>query len=125
MVVASSRQHFDLVSKDYYADEVAYQKVIDAGKNQAELPEPVSLHANEQKVTIDFPTILKDKSISGTIQFYSPVNSEWDKKVDIKLINNAMDISRVGLRKTMYTIKIDLTANGKKYYQETEINLNS
>ena len=32
MVVASSHQHFDLVSDKYYADEIVYQKTIDAGK---------------------------------------------------------------------------------------------
>jgi nitrogen fixation protein FixH len=125
LVIASSRQHFDLVSANYYTDEIAYQKVIDAGKNQATLSSPVMVHADETAVTIDFPAELKGKSVSGVIQFYSPVNAEWDQKFDLNTAGNSMNIRRSKLRKTRYTIKIDITSGGKKYYQESDINLNS
>ena len=125
LVVASSKQHFDLVSKDYYSEEVAYQKVIDAGKNQSELAAPISLHADAGNVIVDFPAELKDKAISGTIQFYSPVNSAWDQNMKVELVNNSMSIPRSKLRNTRYVIKISADAGGKKYYQETEINLHS
>ena len=34
MVYIASRQDFDLVAKDYYQQEIAYQTKIDANKNQ-------------------------------------------------------------------------------------------
>ncbi len=125
LVVASSHQHFDLVSKDYYAQEVAYQGVIDAGKNQANMSAPIALHADAGNVTIELPAEFKEKVVSGSVQFYSPVNSAWDQKVDARFTNNSMTVPRSKLQNTRYTIKISLDANGKKYYQESEINLHS
>lgn len=125
LVIASSHQHFDLVSKDYYADEIAYQKVLDANKNDAALASPVTVHADAQNVVIEFPAELKDKSLTGTVQFYSPVNAAWDRQFTVDVVNGSMIISRDKLRDTRYTVKVSFTAADKKYYQESDINLHS
>ena len=123
LVVASNHQHFDLVSKNYYEDEIAYQKVLDAGKNQSQLSQPLLIHANERSVIIDFPEEFKNKLLTGTIHFYSPVNSEWDRTFKINADNNCVTISRNDLRNTRYTTKITCSVNGKSYYQESELSL--
>ncbi len=125
LVIASNHQHFDLVSKDYYEAELGYQKVIDAGKNQSTLSQPLSIHANEKTVTIDFPNEFKSKILSGDIQFYSPVNSDWDRNFKINAENNSVTILRSALQNTRYTIKIKCAVDGKSYYQESEIFLHS
>ncbi len=125
LVVASSRQHFDLVSKDYYEKEIAYQEVIDAGKNQSGLSRPLSIHANEHSVTIEFPEEFRAKVLSGEIKFYAPVNAEWDRSFKIIAENNSMVISRSDLKNTRYTVKISCTIDGKNYYQESDITLHS
>ena len=121
LVIASNRQHFDLVSKDYYGEEIAYQKVIDAGKNQAALSQPLSIHASGQSVTIDFPDEFKSKPLSGNVTFYSPVDAQWDRDFKIDAQNNSSVIPRANLHNTRYTIKITWMADGKSYYQESEI----
>ena len=123
LVIASNRQHFDLVSKDYYEAELGYQKVIDAGKNQSALSRPLSIHADGKDVVIEFPVEFNNKALSGSVQFYSPVNSEWDRKFDVKSTGNSMTVSRAALQNTRYTIKISWVADGKSYYQESEIYL--
>ena len=125
LVVMSSRQHFDLVSPNYYEHEIAYQKVIDAGKNQSVLSSPLSIHASGNAVTIDFPEEFKSKQVTGDVQFYSPVNAQWDRNFKINTQTNSMSISRSVLRDTRYTIKISCVADGKSYYQESEILLHS
>ncbi len=125
LVYAASHQHFDLVSKDYYGDEIAYQKVINAGENQAALSKPLGIHANGTEVTIDFPDEFRNKQLSGDVHFYSPVNAEWDRTFKISAQNNSFTISRSTLRNTHYTIKISCSINGKNYYQESEIALHS
>src|SRR5690606_7444143 len=83
LVIGSMRQDFDLVSEDYYAQELAYQNVLDAGKNQNGLSAPAKIHANEAALTVDFPAEFRGKSITGNIHLYSPVNSSWDKMVAV------------------------------------------
>jgi hypothetical protein len=124
LVVASSRQKIDLVSKDYYKDEIEYQRVIDAGKNQSELSVPLVIRANESVVSVEFPSQFRDKIVKGELYFYSPVNDKWDRKISLIAENNSMSIDRSKLLKTRYTMKINWEVDGKKYYQETAVNLN-
>jgi hypothetical protein len=125
LVVASSRQKFDLVSKDYYKEEIAYQDVLDAGKNQAGLTAAIAIHASSTDITIEFPAEFRDRVLSGEVSFYSPVNAEWDRKFEIHTSNNTFTIARNDLRNTQYTIKIHCAVDGKKYYQESAIQLHS
>ena len=125
LVIKANNQRFDLVSKDYYGEEIAYQKVLDAGKNQSALSRPVNIHANEKSVTIEFPEEFKSKVLSGDIRFYAPVNSDWDKTFKINAQDNSVTIARSELKNTRYTIKISCQVDGKSYYQESEILLHS
>jgi hypothetical protein len=125
LVLASSHQKFDLVTKNYYEAELGFQKTLDAGKNQSSLSKPVSVHADASTVTIDFPEEFKNKSLSGDVWFYSPVDAEWDQNFKINTNNNSITISRKELRNTTYTIKISCAVDGKNYYQESEIALHS
>ncbi len=123
LVAGSMRQDFDLVTPDYYGQEIKYQQVIDAGKNQATLSAPVVIHANATDVMIEFPSEFADKVVKGDVHFYSPVNASWDKTFNINIANNSMTVQRSELRNTNYTIKLNWEADGKKYYQETTLNL--
>ncbi len=123
LVIGSMRQSFDLVTPDYYQQEIKYQNVIDAGKNQAGLSTAVSLSANEQVVTFNFPAEFTGKTVTGEVQFYSPVKSAWDRKIALNVVNNTMQVSRAQLMRTGYNVKINWTCDGKPYYQESQINL--
>lgn len=123
LVIKSTQQHFDLVSKDYYSDEIAFQKTIDAGKNQASLSHPIALSASPEVVTISFPKEFEKKVIMGSVQFYSQVNSEWDKTIPINLTENSITFSRNQLKKANYLVKINCTVDGKNYYQESALTL--
>jgi hypothetical protein len=125
LVYASTRQHFDLVSKNYYDAEIGYQKVIDAGKNQSALSSAINVHASATTVTMDLPSEFSSRQVSGDVVFYSPVNSEWDRNFKISAANNSITIPRNALRNTRYVIKISCTVDGKNYYQESEIMLHS
>ncbi len=46
LVVQSSRQQMDLVTDDYYAQEIRYQEKIDQSKRASALSEPIRLPGN-------------------------------------------------------------------------------
>jgi nitrogen fixation protein FixH len=123
LVIGSMRQNYDLVSADYYQQELEYQKTIDAGKNQAALSSPVHLHANESNVMLKFPAEFEGKVLEGKVQFYSPVDASLDKSFELAAENNSMFISRSKLNKAAYKVKINWQEGGKGYYQESAINL--
>lgn len=123
LVTGSMRQDFDLVSDDYYAQELAYQDVLDAGKNQSELSAPVSIYANATDVVVEFPGEFKGKTINGNVHFYSPIEDAWDKKVKLENATAVISVPRSELQNTKYKIKLAWEVEGKKYYQESDINL--
>jgi hypothetical protein len=94
LVVASSRQKFDLVSKEYYRDEIAYQKVLDASKNQAALIGNIEIGTKGNTVTVRFPEEFRDKVVEGKIHFYAAVDQRWDREFAISLNSNIMSIPK-------------------------------
>ena len=123
LVYKSAHQHFDLVSSNYYDAEVAYQKVIDANKNQMTLSTPIVVATDNENIKVSFPTELVKKGLTGTIHFYCPSNEKWDKDVNIKAGESTMLIARNNLHRTTYIMKMDIVADKEQYYQENEINL--
>lgn len=123
LVTASMRKKFDLVSDDYYQQEVQYQQVIDASKNQSALETPVALAAAGKGVSLFFPETFRGKEITASVLFYAPANNEWDKKLELKTSDRQLQIDRGQLHATLYKVKISWQAEGVHYYQEAEINL--
>lgn len=123
LVTGSMKQDFDLVSKDYYAKELAYQQQIDAGKNQSELSAPVQINVNSEFVNIEFPAEFADKVLTADIHFYSPVKTSLDKRFDKKIEGNKLTLARTELNNVFYKCKINWESDGKHYYQETDIDL--
>lgn len=124
LVTGSMRQDFQLVSTDYYGDEIRYQEVIDAGKNQAALSAPVAIVADANTVNIELPQEFAGVAVTGEVHFYSPVNADWDKVIDMNTSSKMLIIPRTQLHTTRYKVKITWNANNKQYYQESEIALN-
>jgi hypothetical protein len=123
LVVGSMRQDFDLVSTDYYEQELRYQDVIDAGRNQSALSEAISLNVVDDMIILQFPKEFSGRTVAGKVSFYSPVNASWDRSFDIAATDSRMLIPTVRLRKTAYKAKINWRADGKDYYQESSITL--
>ena len=123
LVIGSTRQRCDLVSNDYYGEEIAFQKVIDGSKNQSTLSSAIAIHANQSAVTIDFPPDFKDKTIQGDVLFYCAGNSDWDHTYKITPEALTMQIDRKALHNTKYTVKIKCVVNGQNFYQESDISL--
>jgi hypothetical protein len=127
LVVGSLKQQFDLVSQDYYGEELAYQKTIDAGRNQASLSEPFGIHANAESIFVELPAELAGRVEEAKLHFYCPTNSEWDRTFRVlpNGTHRTIAISRSSIKNARYTIKLTCKAGGKTYYQETELQLHS
>lgn len=125
LVVASSRQQVDLVSKDYYKEEIAYQQVIEAGRNQAELAGSVTVHASEREVFVDFPSEFNALVKTGQLQFYAAANKNWDYVMPVNTGDNGVVVSRANLHNTRYTVKMSYSVKGKTYYYQSQIDLHA
>ena len=121
LVYKSINSSFDLVSKDYYKDELRYQETIDAQKSAAQFS-AIEVAQNNEAVTIQFPEEIKDKKVDGEIWFYSNADASKDIKFKIEVDKNGlMQIAKSQLIKTKYTVKINWQIATTNYYSEKSI----
>ena len=61
LIFKASNQEFDLVTKDYYEQELKYQQVIDQSANASRLSMPLYIEKKEAELKISFPDEMKNK----------------------------------------------------------------
>ncbi|MEX0312730.1 MAG: FixH family protein [Allomuricauda sp.] len=77
MSTDNSANH-DLVTKEYYKRELAYQNEIDASKSAMELGAKLRLKKSAEGITIFFPEKFDPKKITGIVSLYRPSNKHLD-----------------------------------------------
>lgn len=119
MVIMAFNQNYDLVTEDYYAQEIAYQDRIDHQTNTNDLKESVKLFIEDRQLIIELPT-LTNESVNGNISCFRP--SDETKDFEVKLIDgNRQTIPLSKFIKGKYLIKLDWTTNNQSYYDEQVI----
>ncbi|MCH2451008.1 MAG: FixH family protein [Gracilimonas sp.] len=78
---------FYLVSNDHYEQGVEYQETIDGQLRIKNLENPVLVLFDEPTVSIKvtFPKELRSDSLSGSITFYRPNDSDLDRKYKLQV----------------------------------------
>lgn len=123
LVYKATQTKFELVSKDYYQDELRYQDKIDGAANAA-LEAPISIQVNDEIISIEFPDAQKNANITGEAWFYCSVDATKDKRFVLSVDSTGIQrIERKGLQKGDYQVKISYEINQKKYYVAHQLHL--
>ncbi len=111
----------DMVTPDYYAEELKYQATIDARNNTGTLSAPVSVRQPGDTIEITFPGELQGAPLQGKVHFYRPADSRRDFTLPLEL-NDAgqLLVSRSKFDRGPYRIKLQWQFDGKDYFQETQ-----
>jgi hypothetical protein len=112
----------DLVTEDYYAEELAYQEDIDKLKNSNDLTENVSFKKSDEGLLISFPKNIDFNKISGKVFLYRPSNKQLDFDTAISLSKPYLLIPDKRLVDGRWNIKIDWQYKGKSYLLKESIN---
>jgi FixH. len=86
LVYRSVTTSYDLVSKEYYKDELAYQQVIDGTKRAGELSSAVTVAQEDDDIVIRFPDEMKKGSIKGQAWFYYAPDAQRDRKLPLESV---------------------------------------
>lgn len=124
LVYKSVKTDFELVSKDYYKDELRYQQVIDGSSNAATLSSNVIIIQTDKGVLVQFPEEMKGKLLEGELWFYCSYNEQKDRRIKIDVTNDAIQfIERNKLAAGNYTVKTNWKAIGTGYYNEQSFSI--
>ncbi|RBL93435.1 FixH family protein [Chitinophaga flava] len=125
LVTKSMRTKIDMVTKDYYAEELKYQQVIDGKVNARDLSAPISISQQSEGITVTFPQELHGSNLSGKIKFYRPSDAAMDVEMPLILNNDGRQmINRQLFSKGNYLVKVQWENQGKPFYQEASFHVN-
>ncbi|MBP0903355.1 FixH family protein [Mariniflexile gromovii] len=110
----------DLVTEDYYAEELMYQADINKLENANKLSENIRYERTDEGLLIVFPSNLDFNKISGNVFLYRPSNKQLDFETKISLSELHLLIPDKRLVDGRWNIKIDWQYNNVPYlYKET------
>ena len=115
-------QDVNLVSEDYYDEEIKYQQQIDRMERTSRLEKKQIVSFDGSIVKIKIPKSVLSKRLTGEIYFYRPSNSKSDIK--IPLITDTLGVQVIPverLEKGLWTIKVTWLSIGKEYFSEDRI----
>lgn len=116
------KQTSDLVSDNYYQDELEYQKVIDAKKNAEQLPQKPYFAQLPYGVRIAFPKEIADARQPIHYELYSTNDKNKDKKQNVNLdSNNSFLVPKEMLSTGSYTLKVKWKKSNQDYQVDYEL----
>ncbi|MFY0628526.1 MAG: FixH family protein [Reichenbachiella sp.] len=122
MVTISMRQDVNLVEKNYYEEEIAYQDQIDRINNFNELKEKPSIRKKGKQLVVTFPEVLISSISKGQIQLYRPSTSKLDRRIKIALTDQGnQTISLQGMEKGLWKVKLRWNSTKKEYFNSQSI----
>ncbi len=120
-MITDKKYAHDLVTKDYYGQELVYQKDIDKENNAKKLITNVSWKKTPEGLVIQFPEDLDYKKITGTVFLYRPSNKQFDFETKISLSNHILLIPDKRMLEGRWNIKVDWKYNQSSYMYKKDI----
>ncbi|AHM62423.1 nitrogen fixation protein FixH [Flammeovirgaceae bacterium 311] len=118
----SSKENIDLVTEDYYKQELGYGSQMDKMRNAQALAKPVQVMVEGRAVAVAFPAL--EGVVSGEIQMFRPSDAQFDRTVAITPdASGKQQLDVTDLPAGLYRLKIDWKAGDKSFYTEEAINL--
>ena len=120
MVYLTSLENRDLVSDNYYEEELAYQKVIDKSRMTTKLSASVKVEIDPINSLLDIklPPEFSNTNTVGKWNLYYAADRKMDMEGTINTSNGNQQIQISEGRSGNYTFKLEWEAEGQSYYFE-------
>lgn len=120
-VIFSNFQKVDLVTENYYAEELKYQQQINRMNRAHSLSEPVNWTYNktDKSLIFKFPAEIDPFKVKGNILFFRPSDAKQDKLTALNLTSeNTQTIHTKNLTPGFWKLKIFWKVDNTEYYKE-------
>ena len=117
MAIKASSYKLNLVTKDYYSEELNNAETQSRKQNTLNLGNPLSIVVSGDSLKLTFPP--EAVPTKGTIHLYRPSDSSMDKKIELTAGQAQVTISVAELQTGMWRTKITWDDDqGKGYFTE-------
>lgn len=113
--IAMDEYQHELVSEDYYKDELHYQEEIDKMNNSNKLESKITLSNSKEGIQVVFPKEIDPSTITGKIIFQRLSNEKLDFSEPIELQGHQQLIPVDNLVSGKWIIKVEWESEQTQY----------
>lgn len=118
-VQTNSTYDNQLVTENYYQEEVNINKKNEARQNAQTLGDELSIEETSEGIVIHFPTSMDIKEVKGTIKLYRPTDEKDDREFPIQFENKpSILIPHQQLKSGTWEISAQFEYKGKDYLKK-------
>ena len=124
LVVMACSQKVDLVSANYYEDEIKFQGQLDRLNRTRELGTQATViyDAAQHEIAVTLPPQEVGKKIGGHIQLYRPSAAGLDREIDLHLdARGVQTVDATGLSPGLWKVRVAWTVDKQDYFIEKRI----
>lgn len=122
LVTVCVRQDINLVSTDYYKQELDYQNQIDRNRNAQDLMVKPLIKIENNAVQVSFKDF--NHVESGELKLFRPSNPDYDVTFELKTTADTLQAFDLQTRQRgMYKAQLKWSMNNKEYYLEETVYL--
>lgn len=116
LVTICMKQDVNLVSKDYYKEELAYQAQIERLTNAASLANKPEINIANRTLEISFSSL--NEIQNGELKLFCPSNPKMDRNFVVQASGAPQRYNISDVTAGMYRARFMWTMNGKEFYFE-------
>ncbi|SEI58201.1 FixH protein [Dyadobacter koreensis] len=124
LVGMSASQKIDLVTDNYYAEELQFQDKINKSERAKALEDPLKWEVDEKGILIHYPKSFSEKNLSGKVNLYCPSDDSKDLHFQVSTKNNIQFIASSEIPDGRYYLQIDWKNGEDTYWNEDLIVIN-
>ena len=124
LVGMSASQKIDLVTDQYYEEELRFQDKINKTNHAKALTDPLVWEVTEQGIRINYPESFSENNLAGTVKLYCPSDNTKDKTFPVKSISHTQLIAASDLDSGRYYLQIDWQNGKETYWNEGVVVIN-
>jgi len=121
MVYSSFNHNIDLVSTNYYEEELKYQDVIDATERANGLSAKLICEVRDDTLYVKFPAEMKQRQVKAELWLYFVADKKKDIKTSMVTSTGQLSVPLTSFNKGMHDVKVSWEAEGAQYYFEQKI----
>lgn len=121
MLFLSMQEDHELVTQDYYEQELKYQKKIEASKNLQAASFNIEITPKNGEVYIHFNGFESTEKPVGKVILYKPDNASLDQSIGLELNETGSMVILPKGKSGRYNVSLDFEIDGVPFYSEKEI----
>lgn len=119
LVYRCIKTNYDLVSTEYYKEELSYQQVIDGTSRANKLGNKLGISQSGHEIKLQLPAEIQPATVNGTVLFYYAADAKRDRQIVLHPdAQGAQLINSSRFFPGSYTVKVKWESKGQQYYSE-------